>query len=63
MTQVVTIYDELDRPYVCEVEVGGTRVLRVLETPACAIPASREERILEAGYQAYALEEGYYAHA
>lgn len=58
MTEIVTIYDEMDRPYVCEVEVGGSRVLRVIETPAAAIQPTRNERMLESGHHAYALEEG-----
>ena len=29
--EIVTIYDEMDRPYLCECD--GTRVIRVLQAP------------------------------
>lgn len=60
MTEIVTIYDEQDRAYKCEVEVGGTRVVRVLESPVALEVPTRNELILESGYQAYELEAGYH---
>lgn len=32
-TEIVSIYDENGMPSVCECEVGGTRVIRILSAP------------------------------
>ncbi len=50
-TEIVTIYDELDRPSLVEVEVGSTRIVRVIESPKPDYePESQASKHCDAGY-------------
>jgi len=47
--ETVVIYDEMDRPYICE--VSGTRVLRILSGPPLTPETeSQENKHCDAGW-------------